>query len=185
MKAMNLKVESSNRDEGSSGTMAETDRPKLRLEQIQSQAVVLSEAYRLRLTGLLWWANLAFVVLPAVLAATAAVLAAHSDATRLMAAGFAGGAVVLSAVHKSLKCDEYQAECLRLSPAFKSIAIKAGSAVSNDVDTESALSTLTKEYAELAGSAKALLPDRYVLKAERLTGSTLRWASDRVSLPSN
>jgi hypothetical protein len=174
MKAMNLKVGNPDRTGQSSEENAVADRPKLRVEEIESQATVLSEAYRLRLIGRLWWANLAFVVLPAVLAAAAAVLAAHSEATRLIAAGCAGSAAVLSAIHKSLKCEEYQAECLRLSPAFKGIAIRAGSAVFSDVDGESTLSNLTKEYAELAGSAKAMLPDSYVLRAERLTGCTLR-----------
>ena len=174
MKAMNLKVEDASQAEGIDETIEMTDGSRLRVEEIKSQATVLSEAYRLRLTGLLWWANLAFVVLPAILAAAAAILAAHNEAPRLLAAGCAGAAAVLSAVHKSLKCDEYQAECLRLAPAFKSIAIKAASVVSSNADTHSALSTLTKDYAELAGSAKALLPDRYVLKAEQLTGYTTR-----------
>src|SRR5262245_60546994 len=84
-----------------------------RFIDIKREATLLAEAYRLRLVGRLWWANLAFVVLPSVCAAAAAIFAAggagmNPRLAEALAAGLAGLAAVLSAVHKSLKCEEYQ-----------------------------------------------------------------------------
>jgi hypothetical protein len=84
-----------------------------RLEEMKSQATILSEAYRLRLVGRLWWANLFLAVLPAA-SATAAAIAALKNTYPYLTAGLAGGAAVLTAIHRALKCEEYQAECLRL-----------------------------------------------------------------------
>src|SRR5262249_51894941 len=98
------------------------DARKQRFKEIEQQARVFAEAYRLRLVGRLWWANLAFVVSPAVCAAAAAIFAAGgaggigAEVSKGLAAGLAGLAAILSAVHKSLKCEEYQGECLRLGP---------------------------------------------------------------------
>ena len=47
--------------------------------EIKSQATVLSEAYRLRLIGRLWWANFILVVLPAASATAAAIFAARQE----------------------------------------------------------------------------------------------------------
>src|SRR2546423_1688626 len=100
-------------------------------EQTQSQASVLSEAYRLRLSALSH-VNLFFVALPAVLSTSAAIFGAlplHLILWLPVTSVLAGFAAVLIAVHKALKCDEYQAECLRLSQAYQSIAMSANSAL--------------------------------------------------------
>ena len=60
----------------------------------------------------------------------------------------AGLAAVLSAIHKALKCDEYQAECARLGPAYKAIAILSDSAQASSDPTE--YKNVAKQFAELA-----------------------------------
>jgi hypothetical protein len=146
------------------------------LERTKSNAILLSEAYRLRIVGRLWWANMTFVVLPAVLSTIAAILAASSKGVihgyefHTLAAFCAGAAAVLIAVHKALKYDEYQAECLRLSQAYKSIAISADSALSNN---PASLQALKDKIELLTESAKAPLPTEYIQKAENLTGLKL------------
>ena len=69
------------------------------LEQIRRQALVLSEAYRLRLTGILWWANLLLVATPAAAATAAAYFAGESSAIKnhyVWTGILAGGAAVLA-----------------------------------------------------------------------------------------
>ena len=154
---------------------ANADARKQRFNEIEREARVLAEAYRLRLVGRLWWANLAFVVLPAVFATGAAIFAAggagiKENWSRGLAAGLAGLAAVLSAVHKSLKCEEYQTECLRLGPAYDAVAVRAASAeVSPDQDDPrfDALKNLTEKFATLKESARAPLPNKYIKKAEK------------------
>lgn len=152
--------------------------PQDTLVQIKQEATVLAEAYRLRLVGRLWWANLMFVVLPAVCATAAAIFAAAagSDAEQskhmtTLAATLAGLAAVLSAVHKALKCEEYQAECARLGPAFEAIAILADSARASSVQAD--FKTVSEQFAELAMSNRAPLPDKYLTEAESRTGYKL------------
>src|ERR1041384_945007 len=100
------------------------------LEETQSRCVRLSEACRLQL-GRLWWANLLFVVLPAVFSTAAAILAALHSTNPAPSAGIwllppvsilAGLAAILVSVHKALKCEEYQAECMRLSQRYQAVA---------------------------------------------------------------
>jgi hypothetical protein len=145
----------------------------------RQQATVLSEAYRLRLVGKLWWANVIFVVVPAVFGTAAAALAAAASSTSgdssrvtLIAAFLAGGAAVLTAVHKALNCDAYQAECLRLSQAFQSIRIRTEAmlAESKSNPDPRGVNKLAAEYARLTESAKAVLPDVYIQKATDQTG---------------
>jgi hypothetical protein len=145
----------------------------------RQQATVLSEAYRLRLVGKLWWANVIFVVVPAVFGTAAAALAAAASSTSsgasrvtLVAAFLAGGAAVLTAVHKALNCDDYQAECLRLSQAFQSIRIRSEAMLAehNSKPDPKGVSKLAAEYARLTESAKAVLPDVYIQMAKDRTG---------------
>ncbi|MCI0693836.1 hypothetical protein L0337_17745 [candidate division KSB1 bacterium] len=149
------------------------DAPQQRLAQIEREATVLAEAYRLRLVGRLWWANLMFVVLPAVFATAAAIFAAGPDpvppaVAAPLAASLAGFAAVLTAIHKALKCEEYQTECLRLGPAYEAIAIQAGSAkISSDPDK---LNEITEQFAKLTESAKAPLPNKYIENAKVRAG---------------
>ncbi len=140
-----------------------------RLEQIEQEAKVFAEAYRLRLVGRLWWANIMFVVLPAVFATAAAIFAAGPDfiipkLAKILAVSLAGVAAVLSAVHKALKCEEYQNECLRLGPAYEGIAIKARTEqISPDLKK---LTELTENFANLAEGAKAPIPNKYIENAK-------------------
>ena len=142
----------------------------------REQATVLSEAYRLRLVGKLWWANLAFVVVPAIFGTAAAALAAAGSTsttgsrTTLAAAFLAGAAAVLTAVHKALQCDEYQAECLRLSQAFQSVRIRTEAKLAESDPDPKAVSKLAAEYARLTESAKAVLPNVYIQRAKDQTG---------------
>jgi hypothetical protein len=142
----------------------------------RQQATVLSEAYRLRLVGKLWWANVIFVVVPAVFGTAAAALAAASSTSSggsrltVVAAFLAGGAAVLTAVHKALGCDEYQAECLRLSQGFQSIRIRSEARLAESHPDPKAVNKLAAEYARLTESAKAVLPDVYIQKAKDQTG---------------
>jgi hypothetical protein len=139
------------------------------LNEIRTRSATLSEAYRFRLLAT-YWANLIFMVLPAVFATGAAVLAAgkNSELTTL-AAWLAGTAAVLTVVHKTLKCDEYQSECLRLSQRYRKIATLADSVLSAEGRPAPELPSPQKiilEFAELEESAKALLSDRYIHLAE-------------------
>src|SRR5262245_24257047 len=90
------------------------------LKRARAWAEALCGAYRRQLDEL-WWVNLIFVVVPAVGSAAAAIVAAlpNSQASTVLsipvASALAGGAAVLIAVHKALKCEDYQAECLLLS----------------------------------------------------------------------
>ena len=105
----------------------------------------------------------------------AAAFAANSAAdgkgwVALVAACLAGIAAFLTAFHKAFKCEEYQAECLRLSQAYRSIAIQADSILSNG---SSDLEDLTSKLTALTESGKAPLPSSYIRKAEELTGYKL------------
>jgi len=135
-----------------------------RLAQIEREATVLAEAYRLRLVGRLWWANLMLVVSPAAFATAAAIFAAKPEfmnplVASPLAASLAGAAAVLSAIHKALRCEEYQAECVRLGTAYQRIAILAS-------DPDQSLKDITEEFAKVAETAKAPLPNKYIAKAE-------------------
>ena len=149
---------------------------KQKFEEIELEARVLAEAYRRRLLGRLWWANLVLIVLPAVCVTAAAILAAGgagigAEVSKYVAAGLAGLAAVLTAIHKSLRCEEYQAECLRLGSAYDAIAVRAGSAQAGTCGnnpTHDELKDLTEEFATLKGSAKAPLPSKYITEAEQL-----------------
>jgi hypothetical protein len=85
----------------------------------------------------------------------------------------AGAAAVLAAIHRALKCDEYQGECLRLNQAYQSIAIEADSAILSSEAQLKSLQELIKRFALLAESAKAPLPNTYITKAEKRVGYKL------------
>lgn len=143
------------------------------LSKTMTETLILSEAYQLRLLGRLWWANLMFVVLPAVFTAAAAIFAALPESCQpkilwfSTAAWLAGAAAVLMAVHKSLKCEDYQFECLRLSQSYKSIATSFEALLTSPIDHDK-LQELNKKLELLTESAKAPLPKLYWEKAEHL-----------------
>jgi hypothetical protein len=135
------------------------------LEQTRVHATVLSEAHRLRLTRRLWWVNFFLVVVPAVFSTAAAIFAArqHDGGWTILslppASAMAGAAAVLLAIHKALKCEEYQAESLRVGQEYDAIATSADSALYGPVaDRESVRKDLTAKLTTLAGNAKAQLP---------------------------
>jgi len=151
------------------------------LQQTEVRAALVSEAYRLELSRL-WWANLMFVVVPAVLATAAAIVAALPDsktedfaifALKIPpAAAFAGVAAILVTIHKALKCDEYQAECLRLAQLHQSIAIAAGAALSRpEGERASRQERIARRFEELTESAKARLSTAIIRKAEKRSGA--------------
>jgi hypothetical protein len=151
------------------------------LQQTEARAALVSEAYRLELSRL-WWANLMFVVVPAVLATAAAIVAALPEsktedfaifALKIPpAAAFAGVAAILVTIHKALKCDEYQAECLRLAQLHQSIAIAAGAALSRpEGERASRQERIARRFEELTESAKARLSTAIIRKAEKRSGA--------------
>ena len=146
------------------------------LKDTHARTALFSEAYRLSLSRL-WLANLIFVVTPAVFSTAAAVLAAVQDKwfqgwVLPPASILAGLAAVLVAVHKALKCDEYQAECLRLSQYYQGIADATGSALSRPKEERSSLQEhLAKELRQLTESVKARLATRILAKAEARCGT--------------
>jgi hypothetical protein len=122
-----------------------------------------------------------FVVVPAVLSTAAAIVAALKPEHGLFifkvevpfASAFAGLAAILIAVHKALKCDEYQAECLRLSQAYASIAVAAGAAPSApEEDRVAEHKRLSGKMETLVESAQARLPTRILAKAEKRVAAT-------------
>jgi hypothetical protein len=77
-------------------------------------------------------------------------------------------------IHKALKCDEYQAECLRLGQFHQSIAISAGAALSRPEDERAShQERIAKKLEELTETAKARLPMAIIRKAEKITGTRL------------
>ncbi|MDX8129056.1 hypothetical protein QLH52_17285 [Methylomonas sp. OY6] len=65
-------------------------------------------------------------------------------------------AAVLTTIHKALKCEEYQAECLRLSQAYQSIAVAADAAFFGPAAEYAAQhERLASELRRLAADAKA------------------------------
>jgi len=150
------------------------------LQETKARSGLISEAYRLELSTL-WWANLMFVVIPAVLSTAAAIFAAlpQDTAGKLtigtlslpLASVFAGVAAILMAIHKALKCDEHQAECLRLAQLHQSIAISAGSALSRPEGERTAhQERIAAKLEEVTESATARLATRIMRRAERMSG---------------
>jgi len=149
--------------------------PREWLEQIASGATILAVAYRLRLDGF-WWLNLLFLVLPAVLSTAAAIVGAlePSPFPKILelpvASALAGAAAILLAIHKALKCDEFQAECLRLEQIYRSIGIAADSALAGPAhDHDSQRRRLTEKLELLSESAKAQPPTRLIRRAEAMS----------------
>ena len=159
------------------------------LEETKGRCARLSEGFRLELE-LLWWANLAFVVVPAV-ASTAAAIIAAIPAEKLgslfqgwflpPASILAGLAAILVAVHKSLKCDEFQAECIRLTQEYQAIAEMAAVALARPLEERlEAQAAIGKELTTLVKNARARLPTRMWKRADkRFKESMLPWLPAR------
>jgi hypothetical protein len=150
------------------------------LQATKARSELIAEAYRLELSRL-WWANLMFVVVPAVLSTAAAIFAALPRETAgsvtigtlslPLASVFAGVAAVLIAVHKALKCDEYQAECLQLSQFHQSIAISAGVALSRpEGERLERQERIAGKLEDITENAKARLATKIMRRAEQMIG---------------
>jgi hypothetical protein len=155
----------------------------------EQEATVQSMAYAERLTSLSWL-NLATVLLPALLSTAAAVVGAMSQppiVTRLAALPLAtilsAAAAVFITFHKSLKCDEYQTECRRLSQEYKAFSLSAGAALALPLEKLlDAHDRLSTQFAVVTKGANASVPYRYVERAwERLR----RQGSHRPGRPPN
>jgi hypothetical protein len=84
----------------------------------------------------------------------------------------AGSSAILIAIHKALKCEEYQAECLRLSQAYQGIAISADSALSgSEEEWGSHQKRLTAELENLSKNAKALISTNFMNNLKTQTSS--------------
>lgn len=148
------------------------------LEETKCRSIAISEAYRRQLDKL-WWANLCFVVFPAVFSTAAAIFAALPNEKLFeifslpLTSILAGSSAILIAVHKALKCEEYQAECLRLSQAYQSIAISADSALSGSEEERAIYQKrLTSELEDLSKNARAQVSTNFMNKtyAESISG---------------
>jgi len=148
-----------------------TDIDSVGLAGLSVRAYVLGKAYQLRRESL-WWSNLATLVLPAVLSTIVAIISALSDKMEVnilglpLAAVLAGTAAILIAVHKILKCEEYQAECLRLAGVFQSIAADAEFAVQSSRNSNQELSRLSEKLTREIEQATATVPDKYIARAK-------------------
>jgi hypothetical protein len=94
---------------------------------------VTSRAFDDRL-GFFWGLNLITVLLPAVFASAAALVPLLPEASRTflelpLAPALSISAALLVTLHKALKCDDFQAECRRLSQAHLAFAVAADAAV--------------------------------------------------------
>jgi len=159
------------------------------LEDTKGRCARLSEGYRLELEQL-WWANLMFVVAPAV-ASTAAAIIAAIPADKLgsvlqnwflpPASILAGLAAILVAVHRALKCDEFQAECIRLTQEYQAIVEMAALALARPAEERlEAQASIGKELTMLVKNARARLPSRLWKRADkRFKESMLLWLPAR------
>src|SRR5262245_33361415 len=154
-------------------------RNDIRLKRAQARAEALSGAYQRELDEL-WFVNLLFVALPAVGSAAAAIVAALPNSQSVtvlwlpLASALAGGSAVLISIHKALKCDEYQAECLRLSQAYGSLSLRSDFAQDKpEPRREMEHAAITRRLEILSRDAKAKLPKRHRRWAEKRYGEAM------------
>ena len=147
------------------------------LQHLSTYSCVLGKAFQLRRDSL-WWTNLVTLVLPAILTTLVAILSAIPNADLTPVFGvpitsvMAGAAAILIAVHKAMKCEEYQAECLRLSRVFSSIALEAELALRSSRALPGELNRLSDKLTSTLESMTATVPDRLVRKAEIMCAKT-------------
>jgi hypothetical protein len=125
-----------------------------------------------------------FVVLPAVFSTMAAIFAAVPAEKAAAVIGnwllppasvLAGLSAVLIAIHKALKCDEYQSECLRLSQSYRRIAESAGLALSRPEDERAKhQKDISEKLEDLTENAQAQLPTSIIDKVKRQFGIDIR-----------
>ena len=155
--------------------MSEID--KEGLNKLKERAFILGTAYqsgrdRFDLS------NMFTLVLPAVLASIVAVFSAIIDPPSWfevcsipLVSILAGLAAVLITIHKVLGCEEYQAECLRLSNVFRSIAQEAEIATYSSKDLSFELSRLSDKFATELENAKATISNKKMVEATKYAKS--------------
>lgn len=121
--------------------------------------------------GFFWYLNLVTALLPAVLAGAATLVPLLPEASPTLfdlplAPLLSGTAVLLIAVHKALKCDDFQTECRRLGQGHLALAVAADAAVhlpENRIAHE--FERLSVQLSELIKGAKASVPRSYIERA--------------------
>ena len=150
-----------------------SDIDKEGLTKLKERAFILGVAYQYGRDRFAY-SNIFTLVLPALLSAVVAVIAALSNPPNWFDLGtipgasvLAGLAAILVTLHKVLNCEEYQAECLRLSNVFKSIAQDAEIALYSSRDLSHELSRLSNKFTEKIESARATVPERCIVNARK------------------
>ena len=150
-----------------------SDIEKEGLTKLKERAFILGAAYQYGRDRFAY-SNLFTLVLPALLSSIVAVITALSNPPNWFDIGtipgasvLAGFAAILVTIHKVLNCEEYQAECLRLSNVFKSIAQDAEIALYSSQDTNDELSRLSEKFALQIENAKATVPENCMIKAKK------------------
>ena len=135
------------------------------LFKLGAHASELGKAYKLQREGL-WWPNLVTLVLPAILSTVAAIVVALPNQYLIysvpLGSILAGSSAVLITIHKVLKCEEYQAECLRLSGAYNSITIDVESAINSSRNHSEELSRLSGKMTRLLENATATVSEKHM-----------------------
>jgi len=147
------------------------------LTKLKERAFILGIAYQCGRDRFAL-SNMLTLVLPAILSSIVAIFTALADSPNWFDIGsipgesiLAGIAAILITIHKVLNCEEYQAECLRLSNIFKSIAQEAEIAILSSTDFNQELTRLSNSFASEIKNAKATVPSNCVLKARKLAVS--------------
>ena len=151
--------------------MSEID--KEGLTKLKERSFILGAAYQYGRDRFAY-SNLFTLVLPALLSTIVAVITALNPSPNWFDIGtipgasvLAGSAAILVTIHKVLNCEEYQAECLRLSNVFKSIAQDAEIALYSSRDANDELSRLSEKLALEIENAKATIPESCMIKARK------------------
>jgi hypothetical protein len=162
--------------------MAEdTDPGGRELSELSMKAYELGMAHQLRRESLNLL-NIFTIVMPAILSTVVAVIVAlpplplppaptilNSTPFGIPIESFlAGFAAILVVIHKELKCEEYQAECLRLAGLYHSIAIDAKYALHSADDKGGELKRLSEKFASAIKAASVTVPYRYIKKAKEI-----------------
>ena len=154
-----------------------SDIDKEGLNKLKERAFILGTAYqngkdRFNLS------NMFTLVLPAVLSSVVAIISAMKSppdwfnvCSIPLESILAGSAAILITIHKVLGCEEYQAECLRLSNIFRSIAQEAEIAIYSSKELNVELSRLSDKFATELENAKATIPKRYMRRARKYAQS--------------
>jgi hypothetical protein len=154
-----------------------SDINKIGLAKLKEQASILSLAYKFGRERFAY-SNLFTLVLPALLSSIVAVIAALTSPPEWFDVGpvpgesiLAGLAAILVTIHKVLNCEDYQAECLRLSNVFKAIAYEADLTLNSSADLYPELTRLKDKLALEIENANATVPQRQIDKARVLVAN--------------